>query len=417
VVLTTASLFLLVVAVLLNSPALFYMSTAMMATIGASRLQAWLSVRGLRFERYAPAMVRVGELVTVDITVWSERKIRRPLVTVSDHMPGRLTCADLTPTLPVAPAYRQPVHTQYRFRPLRRGVFRWSRLTVFGTDALGLLTMPRQYEADPVEITVLPAPVPIPFELPTSAGWGFAETEHGKARGLGIQPRSIREYQSGDALKYVHWPSTARHQRMMVKEFETGSHAAVAFFLQTTRGSEIGEGADTTLELMCSHAAYLTSWLLRQGVDVTFPENQDGLRTGLAFEREQAALRFLAGIQADSEQSLADRLRRCKPLLEPGGSVCVFVAVAEQDLPDALTDLARSGHPVNVIAYDADKFAARQGSGAKLSLLNTRVSLRGSRLGGRLPRQHISAAERGNMEALRNTGARVQSASLEDGAP
>jgi uncharacterized protein (DUF58 family) len=87
VALTTSAFFLLVVAVLLNSPALFYMSTAMIVTILACRIQAWLSVRGLRFERYVPDSVQVGNKVVVEITAWSERAIRRPLVTILDHLP------------------------------------------------------------------------------------------------------------------------------------------------------------------------------------------------------------------------------------------------------------------------------------------------------------------------------------------
>src|SRR5688572_24891008 len=124
--LATAALFLTMVAVMLNSGALFYMGTALIATIGACRLQAWLSVRALRFERVAPESVKVGDLVTVQITVWSERKIRRPLVTVVDSLPTRLLRTDLSPSLPIAPAYDLPIRTQYQFRPLKRGRYRWT---------------------------------------------------------------------------------------------------------------------------------------------------------------------------------------------------------------------------------------------------------------------------------------------------
>ncbi|MBI1757241.1 MAG: hypothetical protein HYR64_09065, partial [Fimbriimonas ginsengisoli] len=48
-----AALFLGIVAVLLNSEALFYMATAMVVLIAACRVQAWLSVLGLTVERVA----------------------------------------------------------------------------------------------------------------------------------------------------------------------------------------------------------------------------------------------------------------------------------------------------------------------------------------------------------------------------
>ena len=82
-----AALFLVIMAILINSPALFYMATAMFATILACRGQAWLSVRALRFERVSPPSVNVGETVTVGVVVWSERKLKRPLVTVPQLQP------------------------------------------------------------------------------------------------------------------------------------------------------------------------------------------------------------------------------------------------------------------------------------------------------------------------------------------
>ena len=86
--LTTAAVFLAVVAILLNAPSLFYMATALIATLCACQFQAWLSVRALRFERIAPATAALGDLITVEITVWSERKVRRPLITIHDRLPA-----------------------------------------------------------------------------------------------------------------------------------------------------------------------------------------------------------------------------------------------------------------------------------------------------------------------------------------
>src|SRR3569832_2028425 len=103
--LTISAAFMALMAMMLDSPALFYMRTALIMTMAAARLQAKLSVRGLRFERLAPESVRVGDLVTVEVTVWSERRIRRPLITVVDNLPDNFPVSDKTASLPIAPAY------------------------------------------------------------------------------------------------------------------------------------------------------------------------------------------------------------------------------------------------------------------------------------------------------------------------
>jgi uncharacterized protein (DUF58 family) len=356
VALTTSAFFLLVVAVLLNSPALFYMSTAMIVTILACRIQAWLAVRGLRFERYVPDSVQVGNKVVVEITAWSERAIRRPLVTILDHLPARLACEELSPSLPIAPAYGQAVTTRYQFRPMKRGRFRWSGLTVVGTDALGLVPMSKRYDLKPAELTVLPRPIPVHLELVSATGWGAAEADFGRSRGAGIDPRGIRLYTSGDPLRYIHWRSSAKTGQLMVKEFETGSYSALAFVVQNSQGSEVGTGAHTTLELMCGHLAFLIAGLLRQGASIEFPGLERRSRAASPQERETEILYLLTEMQADSEVPVSQRVGEAAHTLLPGTQVVVMMSVADEGMPRAIGGLLGSGYSVTVLLYDADAF-------------------------------------------------------------
>lgn len=353
--LVASSLFLALVAVLINSPGLFYMATALIATIATARLQAWLSVRGLRFERFAPDVARVGERVKVEVVVWSERKIRRPLVNILDHLPPRLAVADRTPSLPIAPDFDQPVRTEYSFRPLRRGRFRWSSLEAIGTDALGLTTMSKPYRTEMVEMTVLPSPIPVAVELPSATGWGVSEATSGQNKGAGVEPRGVREYTYGDSIRHIHWRSSARANRLMVKEFEAGSHAQVMFLLQRTHGTDLGKPPLTSLDLMCGHALHLSEVFLRQGAKVSFPQVEGTLR-GNASERLVEIATELAEFQATEAESLGLEVQKVSTM--DGGSV-VFLMVVEADrsLIDAIAWLRGKGATPVVLAYDAAPFA------------------------------------------------------------
>lgn len=355
--LTTAFLFLIVVAVMLNSGTLFYMGTALVATIGAARLQAWMSVRGLTIERIVPDSASLGEEVKVELTIRSERKIRRPLITIVDHLPARVAAVDVTPSLPIAPAYGVPIRTHYKFRPTRRGKFKWNSLTVNGTDALGLVSMSKDYEVPASStLTVLPVPIPLDLANPPSAGWGTAESEHGLARGAGIEPRGIREYVQGDSMRYVHWRSTARTGTLWVKEFETGSHSAVAFFLQRSRGSDVGIGADTTLEQMCGNVAFVAQQMLRQGTQVDLPVHHVSGPWRSQPERVAQILDALAEIQANHNRSLAADLLEFSPSMPQGSVLYVLVSVEEADLPGAVRTLRGRGYEVIVLLYDAARY-------------------------------------------------------------
>jgi uncharacterized protein (DUF58 family) len=358
--LTTASLFLAVVAITQNSPALFYMGTALIATILACRLQSYLSIRALRFERVAPESVRVGDLVTVEITVWSERKIRRPLVTIEDNLPPRLLVAERSASLPIAPAYDLPIRTQYQFRPLKRGRYRWSGLTVTGTDALGLIPMSKTYETMAAEVTVLPSPIPVQVEMPSAAGWGLSEAQSGHARGAGMEPRGIREYRSGDSLRHVHWPSSSRAGQLLVKEFEAGTHAAAAMFLQDQKDTDIGEGADTSLERIVGNAVYLAEVFLRQGAKVVFPQFEGGRPTVAHTERLSEIYEVLAGVTDSSDHSLGKAILSTRGDLPLGSVVFALAAVADPDLILAADDLKRHGLQMVAMLYDGPSFAAKK---------------------------------------------------------
>lgn len=354
-----AAFMLGIVAILLNSAALFYMATALFVTIGASRIQSMLSVRGLRIERAAPDTVTAGDLVTIHITVWSEHKMRRPLITLRDNLPRAMILADISPSLPIAPAFDIPVQTQYQFRPIKRGKYTWKGVLVEGTDALGLTLTERRYPTGEAKMTVLPMIVPVQMELPTASGWGISEAVSGQSRGAGIEPRGIREYAYGDALRYVHWASSARMGKLMVKEFEAGSNAAAFFFIQRTQNSEVGVGARTTLEAMCSHAAFLIEGLLRQGARIEFPVYEDRANTLSPRERMAEVLDVLAGIQANSPMSIGEDVMAHASRLPSGSILFAMLGVADESLIDAARYCAARGQTLAPLLYNAEVFVPR----------------------------------------------------------
>ena len=353
--LTIASIFLGVVAVMINAPSLFYMSFALISTIIACNVQANLATKALKIERIAPKSVHVGELVTVEIVLWSERKLKRPLVTVEDRLPDRLSSSEMSPSLPVAPAYDLPVRTMYQFRPLKRGRFRWKNTKVTATDALGLTTKTIAYETEPTEIVVVPTPIPVNIELPSSAGWGINEAMSGQASGAGIEPRGIREYQSGDSLRHVHWPSSARIGRLQVKEFQAGSQGAAAFLLQRSQGSDIGKGNLTSLDAMAGHALYLSEQLIRQGVRIGFPLLEGESKVRGESERKEDIALLLGTMMGDSSEKIGADILEAVQQVDSGTTFYVMVSIDDGSLLTAL-DKVRGRYPVVVLTYDATAF-------------------------------------------------------------
>ncbi len=367
VTLTVSSMFLIVMAILVNSSALFYMATAVIATLGAARLQAYLAVRYLRFERFTAPAVQVGETVTVEIVVWSERQLKRPLISVADILPRRLVTSGLTRALPVAPSFDQPIRTFYSFKPMRRGKFRWERLIVYGNDALGLINQEQTYATDPVELTVYPAPLPVNQELQPLIGWGASDLDSGRKVGTGLEPRGVREFAQGDPLRYIHWRSSARRDKLMVKEFESGSGVTMHFLLQRQQGTETWTTLDeltdldtSTFETMCSHTLTLATDYAKKGATVHFPL-MEGREQGDSHPeaRERQIREILTTIQCDALQSISQDMEAIRPTIQPGETVVCLVAAADPDLPATIT--AWVDVKIIVLVYEPSEFRKHAG--------------------------------------------------------
>ncbi|MBX3111709.1 MAG: DUF58 domain-containing protein [Fimbriimonadaceae bacterium] len=355
IALSWSSIFLIVMAVLVNSTALFYMAAAVIATLAASRIQAMLAVRYLRFERYTAPAVKVGEMVTVEIVVWSERQLKRPLVHVIDQLPKRLVTADMTPSLPVAPSFDQPIKTRYQFRPMRRGRYRWDKLVVAGTDALGLVATEKMYQTEAVELTVYPTPLPFNEDIKPRLGWGASDIESGRTRGAGLDPRGVREFASGDPLRYIHWRSSAKRGRLMVKEFETGSGLTIHFVLQRQEGTDIGDEQTSTFEAMCGHALFLAVDYAKKGATVLFPlQETPDAASGHAEARERAIREVLTDIQPTARESLAEDVAAAHRVARPGETVVAFVGVQDPLLPEVVSGW--SDIQVSVLVYDPSEY-------------------------------------------------------------
>jgi uncharacterized protein (DUF58 family) len=364
--LTWSSAFIATMAILVNSPALFYMATGLIAMIVACRVQARLACRALRFDRLIPESVQVGELTTIELAVWSERKIRRPLITVMDDLPPTMPIGALTPALPIAPAYDVPVRTQYQFRPLRSGKYRWRGLTAIGTDALGLVSKMKHFDTEEARITVLPKPIPVHIDLPLAAGWGVSEAQSGSMRGAGLEPWGIRNYVIGDSLRHVHWRSTARTGQMLVKEFEAGTHSAAAFLLQSNRGTDIGKGAMSSLETMKGHIAFIAENLLRQGARIELPGLDQVTSHGSQQERLAEIYDCLAALAPDGEKPISLQVAELSAQLPPGSILFVAVVLADYELPGAIRRFSSGGSSVVPLIYDATAFDKKQpGSAAE----------------------------------------------------
>jgi len=82
---------------------------------------------------------------------------------------------------------------------------------------------------------------------------------------IGEDDAAPRVYQNGDALRRVHWRSTARYGELMVRREEHQWRNSASVFLDTRRAAHVGTGSSATFEFAVSAAASIGAHLTGEG--------------------------------------------------------------------------------------------------------------------------------------------------------
>ena len=67
-------------------------------------------------------------------------------------------------------------------------------------------------------------------------------------RAAGFDFHSVREYEQGESLRRVHWPTSARRGQLMVKELEDTSHDGVVVLLDCDPAGDVGTAPDSSFD-------------------------------------------------------------------------------------------------------------------------------------------------------------------------
>jgi uncharacterized protein (DUF58 family) len=129
---------------------------------------------------------------------------------------------------------RQGRYYSARTLLIRRGAFLLGPTRVSSGDPIGFFKVYRDFPSANT-LVVLPMTYPISTFPPPPGFLPGGKTI--RIRTLDMTPHAvgIREYLPSDPMKRIHWPSTARRGRFMVKEFEQDPQANIWLFLDADR--------------------------------------------------------------------------------------------------------------------------------------------------------------------------------------
>jgi uncharacterized protein (DUF58 family) len=138
--------------------------------------------------------------------------------------------------------------------PLKRGIVRFTGLTVACADPLGLVRAFRRLSC-PQTVLILPKryllpPIALPGQMKYQQG-GVA-----LAANVGCSEEfvSLRDYRHGDPLRHIHWRSWAKSGKPIVKEFEDEFFVRHALVLDTFTDEPHSEVLEEAVSVAASFA-------------------------------------------------------------------------------------------------------------------------------------------------------------------
>jgi len=184
---------------------------------------------------------------------------------------------------------------------------------------------------------------------------------------------TMRQYQEGDDLRRIHWPSVARSNQLMIRQDESTRRSTGVIFLDT-REPAVGASHTPSFEKCVSVAASVGALLARYGFSIRLATSNMPPTT----VTEDQMLEALAGVAHVTSRAFSAGLTRLRSVAA-GDTTLVVVTAPPQ--PTELTSLVRSGvvfgpklailvHPKDPHDLPPDRQSQLEGraSSARLSL-------------------------------------------------
>lgn len=316
---------------------------------------AWLNLRGLEVRLFRiGTRGHIGEYLDGQVQLVNHTRMPKSWLEVVEDtdlpQPGGRTVALVKGQLR---SFRIATYLS------RRGIYRTGQLRVTARDPFGLFRLTRTF-LDGQSFTVLPQTAPLPDLDQRFANLPSDSVFSRRTPAITPESSTVRDYAHGDSLRRIHWPYTARMNRLMVKEFDIGVSAQAWAVLDMERRSHVGEPPDNTEELAVTIAASL----VRHWDETATPA---GLAANgsepwiLKPDRRPAQLgvlmEALAGIRSDGVLPMERFLQDLRPHLSGFNTLMVITPSRRPEWASILVGMRRQGVNVAVCYVDPTGFA------------------------------------------------------------
>ena len=346
-----------IVAVVFGSPALYPVAAGLVIVVPLAVAWVRITVRQPRVRRSwrHENLVERGD-VRIELVLEREPGVPLPNVVAHEQV-GRVGDEEVE----LRAGRRGSYSGSYRLHDLPRGRHRFAPLRLSIADPFGLAETSLALD-EQQSLVVYPRLT----ELDRLFFDGGAGADHGRRlllrRPVGFDLHSVRDYQQGESLRRVHWPSTARRGALMVKELEDSPRDEVAVLLDGDPAAVAGSSPDSSFDVAVRVAGSILLAQVQRGRRCVLVLNTAG-REMQAVSSDgpewQRALELLAAAEPDARGPAATLLRSADGAAARALELVVVTSRIEPSLVDRLLERALTHRPVALVHIEPESFAGR----------------------------------------------------------
>lgn len=275
---------------------LYIIEAMLLSLLVVAFLLARWELRGVHACRTVTPYAFEGDTVSVRLVVENHSHRPKLLLELRDWFPASTPDSEEVIRLIEMLDERGRTTRSYQVQTYRRGRYTFGPVEIRSGGPFGILFATKRV-AQPTPLLVYPAVEPLPHSFLDHATQQARQTLSRARLGDDQRFRSIRDFRSGDPRRWIHWRSSARLGRLVVKQFEKQQHTRLVLILDSEAGHALGYAKETTFEYVVRAASSLAYQAFEEGhtVELTWSSPE-----GIVYERPKdrwEALAHLAEVE------------------------------------------------------------------------------------------------------------------------
>jgi uncharacterized protein (DUF58 family) len=347
---------------------------AVFSLILATLLLAYLLPRKALHEvtatRIIPASAFEDDVINMDVVLenqgWRDRYMIEVIDAIPAAVPSLQTPMSFIAKLPGGKKREYAMHVQC----YKRGKYTIGPITLRSAYPLGISAIEHSIPETQPKLTVYPKVFEIshlPFfsatNMPSSSAEAMAKS------GGSEEFFGTREYRQGDSIKYIHWRSTAKYSKLIVKEFEIRCTSEISIILDLQQNASIGTGRESTLEYSIKLAASIAKYALEHGHTIQligFGDQFHVVPYARGIDKLSHVLDMLACVNDNGKMNYPEAIMHAADYMRDGGQAVLFISskATLDDYAHSFGLLKSKRIKPMTIFMDADSFRDKQATNA-----------------------------------------------------